>query len=73
MGNVCKVLHTVLITNIEKIQVNIVLLRLGWELRNDWPERVQGRVQISMSRPGSNDFGIKFMEEGSGLFVLKIN
>lgn len=33
----------------------------------------KGRVQISMSRPGSSDFGIKFMKEGSGPFVWKIN
>lgn len=40
MGNMCKVLHTVLITNIGEIQANTVLLSFGWDLRNECSKRV---------------------------------
>lgn len=43
------------------------------EFENEWSKKVQGRVQISISTTGYSDFGIKFMKEGSGPFILKIS
>lgn len=62
MDNVCEVLCTVLISNIEeKLQTNVLLLSLGCGLR----KRRQGvvkRAQINLSITESNDFSIRFMK-----------